>query len=89
MSDGKRHKGIFWGDGGVLDVDCGSWSHGCIYLLKLIDFFTSNVCILLYVNHTTTTTKEEEMRNWGILRVYSGKTEKGRIKETFGDKITY
>lgn len=50
---------------------------------KLIGFFTSNVCILLYVNYTITTTKEEDMRSCSVFRVYSGKQERKNKREVW------
>lgn len=59
-------------------------SHYIGLLSKLIEFFTSNVCILLCVNYTTTI-KKRKIRNCGAFRVYSRKIEE-RINKNSGDK---
>lgn len=79
-------KGNFLGVMEVFQKLIAAVFHGCIYLSKLIEFFTSNVCSSLYVNYATTRKKEEEKNLWSFQGVLGVAVEKQR-KERMGVKF--
>lgn len=45
------HKGTFWGNGNVPYLDCGVGSR-CIFLSKLTELYTEDMCISLNASLT-------------------------------------